>query len=96
MNAVKEKLLTYKRVLRDPHATKEDEYKAYDYVKNLIDEHIPEDYIKNIFYARFIQLKPWTIIGLACNGLTNECVRKIVERYIAKLERRLTNEGTKI
>ena len=96
MPRIAKQLLTFKYTFRDPHATENEIDNAYDTVKNLIDETVEEDYIKNIFYERFLKLKTYYQIGMACHGLSDECVRKIIERYIKKIERRLTNESTKI
>lgn len=85
-NKIKEQLETYKKALRNPKATQEEKYNAYDFVKNLIDDKVEEEYIKNIFYERFISLKTYKMIGISCGGISDECARKIVERYINKLE----------
>lgn len=90
MKTLKEQLLTFKYTFRDPHATESEIDNAYDTVKHLIDETVKEDYIKNMFYERFLKLKTYYQIGLACHGLSDECVRKIIERYIKKVERSVT------
>ena len=90
MKTFKEQLLTFKHTLRNPRATKNEIDNAYDTVKNLIDDTVEEDYIKNMFYERFLKLKTYCQIGMACHGLSAECVRKIIERYIKKIERSVT------
>ena len=90
MKTLKEQLLTFKHTLRNPRATKNEIDNAYDTVKNLIDDTVKEDYIKGMFYERFLKLKTYYQIGIACHGLSDECVRKIIERYIKKIERSVT------
>ena len=83
---LKEQLLTYKHTTKNPKATPADLLIAYNRVKTIIEENIKEDYIKHLFYARFIDLKLWDIIGMENNNMTGDCARKIVSRYITKIQ----------
>ncbi len=85
---LKEQLLEFNNKVKYTNATSVELLKAYNKVKALIDKHVQEDYIRNIFYERFLELKTWREVGLKCNGLKDSCVRKIVTRYIEKIERR--------
>ena len=82
----KEQLLHYKHTVRNPKKGLHDISKAFWKVKALIDKNVEEDYIREIFYARFLQFKPWATIGVECNNATADCVRKIIERYIKKTQ----------
>lgn len=83
----KEQLLLFKHTARNPTAGVQDISLAYLKVKELIEKNVKEDYIQEIFIARFLHLKSWQAIGTQCNGLTSDCVRKIVERYIKKTQK---------
>lgn len=83
----KEELLQYKHTRRNPNKTHADIEAAYKTVKDIIDENVHEAYIRNIFYNRFLKLQSWVTIGCLCGNLTDECVRKIVERYIKKTQK---------
>jgi GTPase SAR1 family protein len=84
---LKEQLLTYKYTTKNPKATPADLLIAYNKVKAIIEENIKEEYIKHLFYARFIDLKSWDIIGMENNNMTGDCARKIISRYIEKLQK---------
>ena len=83
----KEQLLHYKHTVRNPKTRLINISDAFWKVKALIDKNVEEEYIREIFYARFLYFKSWTEIGIACNNATADCVRKIVERYIKKTQK---------
>jgi hypothetical protein len=82
----KEQLLHYKYTLRNPNRNLHDLSLAFTKVKTIIDENVQEVYIREIFYARFLRLNTWAAIGLKCDGISADCVRKIVERYIKQTQ----------
>lgn len=92
---LKEQLLAFRYINKDPTATPTQLLETYNKTKTLIDTITQKTYLRNIMYEYFLKGKTWKTIAIACNRAHEDAIRKMISRLIKKYEERRIQNGYK-